>query len=68
MPGLLHCPPMDGLSRGAPSQPLLPPPLPGPRSKQHDFGSDIIPGAKDLGYKVQAHLFKGYWVSCKLLK
>ncbi|PSC75177.1 ADP-glucose pyrophosphorylase small subunit isoform A [Micractinium conductrix] len=30
-------------------------------SKQHDFGSDIIPGAKDLGYKVQAHLFKGYW-------
>jgi len=30
-------------------------------SQQHDFGSDIIPGAKDLGYKVQAHLFKGYW-------
>lgn len=30
-------------------------------SKQHDFGSDIIPGAKDLGAKVQAHLFKGYW-------
>ena len=32
-----------------------------PCSKQHDFGSDIIPGAKDLGFKVQAHLFKGYW-------
>ncbi len=30
-----------------------------PCSKQHDFGSDIIPGAKELGCKVQAHLFKG---------
>ncbi|PRW60444.1 ADP-glucose pyrophosphorylase small subunit isoform A [Chlorella sorokiniana] len=30
-------------------------------SKQHDFGSDIIPGAKEQGCKVQAHLFKGYW-------
>lgn len=39
------------------------PPAAAPCSKQHDFGSDIIPGAKDLGYKVQAHLFKGYWVS-----
>lgn len=28
---------------------------------QNDFGSDIIPGAKDLGMHVQAHLFKGYW-------
>ncbi|EFN59695.1 hypothetical protein CHLNCDRAFT_56519 [Chlorella variabilis] len=32
-----------------------------PRRQQHDFGSDIIPGAKELGCKVQAHLFKGYW-------
>ena len=28
---------------------------------QHDFGSDIIPGAKDLGYHVQAYLYDGYW-------
>ena len=34
-------------------------PLCPPRSKQHDFGSDIIPGAKEQGCKVQAHLFKG---------
>lgn len=29
--------------------------------EEHDFGSDIIPGAKDMGKHVQAHLFKGYW-------
>lgn len=28
---------------------------------EHDFGSDIIPGAKELGFPVQAYLFKGYW-------
>ena len=44
----------------APPGPTLSPP-PSPSSQQHDFGSDIIPGAKDLGCKVQAHLFKGYW-------
>jgi glucose-1-phosphate adenylyltransferase len=27
----------------------------------HDFGSDIIPGAKDLGFKIQAYLYDGYW-------
>ena len=27
----------------------------------HDFGSDIIPGAKNAGHHVQAHLFQGYW-------
>jgi hypothetical protein len=49
---LLHLPP-------SPSHLACPCPL--SCSKQHDFGSDIIPGAKDLGAKVQAHLFKGYW-------
>jgi glucose-1-phosphate adenylyltransferase len=29
--------------------------------EEHDFGSDIIPGAKDAGMAVQAHLFDGYW-------
>lgn len=48
----LHLPP-------SPSHLACPCPL--SCSKQHDFGSDIIPGAKDLGAKVQAHLFKGYW-------
>ena len=28
---------------------------------EHDFGSDIIPGAKDMGMRVQAHLYDGYW-------
>jgi len=27
----------------------------------NDFGSEIIPGAKDLGLNVQAYLFDGYW-------
>lgn len=29
----------------------------------NDFGSEVIPGAKDLGMHVQAYLFDGYWVS-----
>lgn len=28
---------------------------------KNDFGSDIIPGANDIGMKIQAHLFDGYW-------
>ena len=28
---------------------------------EHDFGNDIIPGAKDMGMRVQAHLYDGYW-------
>lgn len=27
----------------------------------NDFGNEVIPGAKDLGMKVQAFAFKGYW-------
>ena len=27
----------------------------------NDFGSEIIPGAKDMGLNVQAYLFDGYW-------
>merc|ERR1711966_111577 len=26
-----------------------------------DFGSEVIPGAKDMGMKIQAYLFDGYW-------
>eukprot|EP00898_Chlorokybus_atmophyticus_P003695 jgi/Chlat1/4326/Chrsp29S04483 len=26
-----------------------------------DFGGEVIPGAKDIGMKVQAYLFDGYW-------
>ena len=29
--------------------------------EEHDFGNDIIPGAKEIGMHVQAYLFKGYW-------
>lgn len=28
---------------------------------QHDFGSDIIPGANELGFHIQAHMYDGYW-------
>ena len=27
----------------------------------NDFGSEIIPGAKDMGMHVQAYLYQGYW-------
>jgi ADP-glucose pyrophosphorylase len=27
----------------------------------NDFGSEIIPGAVDLGMRVQAYLYEGYW-------
>lgn len=27
----------------------------------NDFGNEVIPGAKDLGLKIQAYAFKGYW-------
>ena len=55
--GWPHSPPTP-----PPRHAALPPRRPAlPRSQQHDFGSDIIPGARELGYKVQAHLFKGYW-------
>lgn len=27
----------------------------------NDFGNEIIPGARKMGYKVQAHAFEGYW-------
>eukprot|EP00894_Picocystis_sp_ML_P002419 jgi/Pico_ML_1/52936/g3571.t2 len=29
--------------------------------RANDFGSEIIPGAKDFGMHVQAYLFDGYW-------
>jgi len=30
-------------------------------SAANDFGSEVIPAAKDEGYKIQAYLFDGYW-------
>ena len=33
-----------------------------------DFGSEVIPGAKDLGMKVQAYLFDGYWEDIGTIK
>uniref|UniRef100_A0A7S0WIY1 Glucose-1-phosphate adenylyltransferase n=1 Tax=Pyramimonas obovata TaxID=1411642 RepID=A0A7S0WIY1_9CHLO len=41
--------------------------------KQHfptanDFGSEVIPGAKDLGMHVQAFLFDGYWEDIGTIK
>jgi glucose-1-phosphate adenylyltransferase len=27
----------------------------------NDFGSEVIPGAKDIGLHVQAYAFQGYW-------
>ena len=27
----------------------------------NDFGSEVIPGAKDMGMHVQAYLYDGYW-------
>lgn len=27
----------------------------------NDFGNEVIPGAKDAGFKVQAFAFEGYW-------
>ncbi|GBF93774.1 glucose-1-phosphate adenylyltransferase small subunit, chloroplastic [Raphidocelis subcapitata] len=27
----------------------------------NDFGNEIIPGARKMGYKIQAHAFQGYW-------
>ena len=29
--------------------------------EEHDFGSDIIPGANAVGMHVQAYLYNGYW-------
>ncbi|KAK9818435.1 hypothetical protein WJX72_012537 [[Myrmecia] bisecta] len=29
--------------------------------KANDFGSEVIPGAKDMGMHVQAYLYDGYW-------
>jgi hypothetical protein len=27
----------------------------------NDFGSEVIPGAKDMGMHIQAYLYDGYW-------
>ena len=27
----------------------------------NDFGSEVIPGAKDIGFHIQAYLYDGYW-------
>lgn len=27
----------------------------------NDFGNEIIPGARQMGYKIQAYAFQGYW-------
>eukprot|EP00976_Prorocentrum_cordatum_P093295 1189312-Prorocentrum_minimum.AAC.2 len=34
----------------------------------NDFGSEVIPGAKDLGMHVQAFLFDGYWEDIGTIK
>ena len=33
-----------------------------------DFGSEVIPGAKDMGMKVQAYLYDGYWEDIGTIK
>ena len=30
-------------------------------TQANDFGSEVIPGAKDMGMHVQAYLYDGYW-------
>ncbi|GAB4822316.1 hypothetical protein N2152v2_009362 [Parachlorella kessleri] len=42
--------------------------LTGSLKDANDFGSEIIPGAKDQGLKVQAYLFKGYWADIGTIK
>ena len=32
-----------------------------PTLQANDFGSEVIPGAKDLGMRVQAYAYGGYW-------
>ena len=27
----------------------------------NDFGNEVIPGAREIGMKVQAYAFQGYW-------
>ncbi len=31
------------------------------RVQANDFGSEVIPGAKDMGMHIQAYLYDGYW-------
>jgi len=31
------------------------------RAQANDFGSEVIPGAKDMGMHIQAYLYQGYW-------
>lgn len=31
------------------------------RLQADDFGSEVIPGAKDMGMHIQAYLYDGYW-------
>ena len=30
-------------------------------AQANDFGSEVIPGAKDMGMHIQAYLYQGYW-------
>ncbi len=30
-------------------------------AQANDFGSEVIPGAKDMGMHIQAYLYDGYW-------
>ena len=32
-----------------------------PQVQANDFGSEVIPGAKDMGMHIQAYLYDGYW-------
>merc|ERR1740138_829017 len=34
----------------------------------NDFGSEVIPGAKDIGMNLQAYLFDGYWEDIGTIK
>eukprot|EP00238_Polyblepharides_amylifera_P004644 CAMPEP_0196583516 /NCGR_PEP_ID=MMETSP1081-20130531/43877_1 /TAXON_ID=36882 /ORGANISM="Pyramimonas amylifera, Strain CCMP720" /LENGTH=457 /DNA_ID=CAMNT_0041904435 /DNA_START=204 /DNA_END=1577 /DNA_ORIENTATION=+ len=34
----------------------------------NDFGSEVIPGAKDIGMHIQAYLFDGYWEDIGTIK
>lgn len=38
------------------------------RPDDYDFGSQLIPAAREMGMRVQAHLFNGYWEDIGTIK
>lgn len=34
----------------------------------NDFGSEVIPGARELGKNIQAYLYDGYWEDIGTIK